>query len=156
MLMQPVAVATDAFLVVGIRVRTTHRIEAVEQTARIPALWRRFSVDDASTKITERVSDPSVIVVYVDYENDDRGPYSIVIGHKVRSLDPTPPGLAGMRIPAGRYLCFTVDEPLPAAPPAAWQEIRQFFQLSHDYDRAYTVDFEVHRANATDVCIAVK
>ena len=49
-LMHPVVVATDAFLVVGIKARTTHRIEAVSQTAKIPALWRRFSVEDISSK----------------------------------------------------------------------------------------------------------
>ncbi|HUE16634.1 MAG TPA: hypothetical protein VMR25_20840, partial [Planctomycetaceae bacterium] len=57
--MQPVAVATDAFLVVGIRARTTHRIEAVEQTAKIPALWQRFLVDGVSNKVPERLPEPA-------------------------------------------------------------------------------------------------
>ena len=160
LLMRPVAVATDAFLVVGIRVRTTHRIEAIEQTAKIPALWRRFCADDVSAKIPDRLSDPAVIAVYADYENDDRGPYSLLIGHKVRTLDQVPQGMAGVRIPAARYLCFTAGGPAPAAPaaasPAAWQEVRQFFECSHEYERGYTADYEVHRSDEVDICIAVK
>jgi predicted transcriptional regulator YdeE len=154
--MQPVAVATDAFLVVGIRARTTHRIEAVDQTAKIPALWQRFFVDGVSNKIPERLPEPAAIAVYSEYENDDRGPYSLLIGHKVRTLDQTPKGMAGVLVPAGRYLCFTVIGPLPDAPRASWQEIRRFFDLSHEYERAYTVDFEIYRPDEIEIYVAVK
>jgi predicted transcriptional regulator YdeE len=154
--MQPVAVATDAFLVVGIRARTTHRIEAVEQTAKIPALWQRFLVDGVSNKIPERLPEPAAIAVYSEYENDDRGPYSLLIGHKVRTLDQTPKGMAGVLVPAGRYLCFTVIGPLPDAPRASWQEICRFFDLSHEYERAYTIDFEIYRPDEIEIYVAVK
>jgi predicted transcriptional regulator YdeE len=156
--MHPVVVATDAFLVVGIKARTTHRIEAVSQTAKIPALWRRVSVEDISSQIPARLSDPAVIVVYADYESDDRGPYSLLIGHKVRTLDHTPRGMAGVSVPAGRYLCFTFAGPLPGAGTSAtaWQEIRQFFDLSHEHERAYTSDFEVHGPDEIKIFVAVK
>jgi len=155
MLMQPVVVTTDAFPVVGVRTRTTHRIEAVTQTARIPVLWRRFFVDDVSAKIPERLPVSDVIAVYTDYENDDHGPYSLLIGHKVGTLDRTPKGMAGVLVPAGRYLCFTANGPLPETSVAAWQEIRQFFALSHEYERAYTVDYEVHRPDTIEIYVAV-
>jgi predicted transcriptional regulator YdeE len=153
-LMQPVAVATDAFLVVGIKARTTDRIEAVGQTARIPALWRRFFVDDISSQIPEQLADSAVIAVYVDYA-DDRGQYSLLIGRKVQTLDRTPKGMAGVLVPAARYLCFTIGGPLSEAPVDAWQEIRQFFALSHEYERAYTTDFEIHRPNEVEIYVAL-
>jgi predicted transcriptional regulator YdeE len=153
--MQPVVVAADAFPVVGVKTRTTHRIEAVGQTARIPALWRRFFVDDVSAKIPERLSAADIVAVYTGYENDDRGPYSLLIGRKVGTLDQIPKGMAGVLVPAGRYLCFTAKGPSPETPIAAWQDIRQFFSLSHEYERAYTVDFEVHRPDAIEIYVAV-
>jgi predicted transcriptional regulator YdeE len=156
MLMQHVVVTTDAFLVVGVRTRTTQRIEAVPQTARIPALWRRFFVDDVSAIIPARLANADVIAIYSNYENEDRGPYSLLIGRKVETLDQIPKGMNGMLAPAGRYLCFTANGPLPETPIAAWQEIRQFFALSHEYERAYTVDYEVHHADAIEIYVAVK
>ncbi len=97
-----------------------------------------------------------MIAVYADYQSGDRGPYSLLIGHKVRTLDQTPKGMAEVLVPAGRYLCFTVTGPSPAAPTLAWQEIRQFFELSHEYERAYTADFEVHGSDDIEICVAVK
>jgi predicted transcriptional regulator YdeE len=156
MFMQSVVVATDAFLVVGVKTRTTHRIEAVSQTARIPALWRRFFVDNVSAKIPERLSAADIVAVYTGYENDDRGPYCLLIGRKVGNLDQTPQGMAGVLVPGGRYLCFTANGPSPETPITAWQEIRQFFALSHEYERAYTVDFEVHHPDEIEIYVAVK
>jgi predicted transcriptional regulator YdeE len=154
--MQPVVVCVDAFLVVGIRARTTHRIEAVGQTAKIPALWRRYSVDDVGAQIPHRLPDPAVIGVYVDYESDDRGPYSLVIGHKVQALDHVPKGMAGVQLSGGRYLSFKVSGPLRETPVAAWQEIRRFFGVSHEYERAYTADFEIHGPDEVAIYVAVK
>lgn len=154
--MQPVAVATGAFLVVGIRARTTHRIEAIGQTAKIPALWRRFFAEDIAAQILERLPDPAAIAVYANYENGDRGPYSLLIGHKVQTLDRTPKGLSGVPVPAGRYLRFTVEGSLPETPAAGWQEIRKYFELTHEYERAFTADFEVHSSQAVEIYVAVK
>jgi len=154
--MQPVVVATDAMLVVGIRVRTTHRIEAVAQTTKIPALWRRFSVDKVVAQIPQRLPDPAVIAVYADYESADRGQYSLWIGHKVQSLDHVPKGLSGVLVPAGPYLCFTIESPMCEAPSAAWRAIQEFFVRSHEYERAYTTDFEVHSADQVAIYVAMK
>ncbi len=74
----------------------------------------------------------------------------------MRTLDQTPKGMAGVLVPAGRYLCFTVIGPLPDAPRASWQEIRRFFDLSHEYERAYTVDFEIYRPDEIEIYVAVK
>jgi predicted transcriptional regulator YdeE len=155
-LMQPVVVATDAMLVVGIRGRTTHRIEAVGQTAKIPALWRRFFVDNVASQIPGLLPDPAVIAVYSDYENADWGQYSLLIGRKVQSLDHLPKRIFGELVPAGPYLCFTVDGPSREAPNAAWLEIRKFFERSHEYERAYTTDFEVHGDDQVSIYVAMK
>jgi predicted transcriptional regulator YdeE len=155
--MDPTAVATGAFLVVGLRTRTTNRIEAVPETAKIGSLWRKFYADGVSDFIPERVADsPEVVAVYYDYESDHRGKYSLIVGHKVSSLDHTPKEMGGVLVRAGRYLRFPVEGALPAGIIETWQVIWQFFEVSHEYERAYTTDYEIYRDSSAEIYIAVK
>jgi predicted transcriptional regulator YdeE len=156
LLMHPIAVATDAFLVVGIKARTTNRIEAVPQTAKIPILWQRFFEEDVAAAIPERLPDPDVIAVYTKYESDHQGPYTLIVGHKVRTLDRIPKGMGGVLVPAARYLRFEAEGPLPQALVDAWKSIWRFFEVSHEYERSYTTDYEVHRKSDVEIYIAVK
>jgi predicted transcriptional regulator YdeE len=155
--MDPIAVATSAFLVVGLRTRTTNRIEAVPEMAKISPLWRQFCADDVSNQIPHRLPDsPEIVAVYFDYEGDYRGQYSLIVGHKVTSLDNAPKGMGGVLVRAGSYLRFPAEGPMPVALVDAWKGIWQFFDLSHEYERAYATDFEVHGPNAVEVYIGVK
>jgi predicted transcriptional regulator YdeE len=155
--MDPIAVATGAFLVVGLQTRTTNRIEAVPETAKISPLWRKFYADGISELIPHRVADaPEIVAVYYDYESDHRGKYSLIVGHKVSSLDQAPTGMGGVLVRGGRYLRFPVEGPMPTALVEAWQAIWRFFDLSHEYERAYATDFEIHRPNEVEVYVGVK
>jgi predicted transcriptional regulator YdeE len=155
--MDPTAVATGAFLVVGLRTRTTNRIEAVPETAKISSLWRKFYGDGVSDRIPDRLSEATEIVaVYFDYESDHRGQYSLIVGHKVSSLDRAPKEMGGVLVRAGRYLRFPVEGPMPAALIEGWQAIWQFFEVSHEYERAYATDYEIHRPDGVEIYIGVK
>jgi predicted transcriptional regulator YdeE len=156
MLVQPLVVEAGAFLVVGIKTRTTHRIEAIAHTARIPALWRKFAAESVSAKLRDRVADPTVIGVYSEYKDADRGPYSLLIGHKVRTLDDPPPGMSGVAVPAGRYLLVTATGSIAEPPFAAWQEINRLFALSHEFERGYTIDYEVHHSDSAEIYVALR
>lgn len=156
MFMQPIVVSAGDLLVIGIKVRTTHRIEAVQQTAKIPALWRRFRADKVADHIPDRSTDPAVITVYSDYEQGDSGPYSLLIGRQVATLEHTPQGMSGVWLLPGRYLRFaTAGRPFEY-PAEAWQEIRQFFALSHEYERAYDTDYEIHSAENVAIYVSIK
>jgi predicted transcriptional regulator YdeE len=154
--MQPVVVTAGDLLVAGIKLRTTQRIEAVGQTAKIPALWRKFLVDKAGEQIPDRLPDPDFLAVYTDYDRDDAGPYSLVIGQKVRTLERLPKGISGIWILPGRYLRFDIAAQRGAYPAEAWEVIRRFFTLTHAYERAYTADYEVHAAAAVSICVSIK
>ncbi|HEV8000154.1 MAG TPA: GyrI-like domain-containing protein [Planctomycetaceae bacterium] len=157
--MDPTAVATGAFLVVGLRTRTTNRIEAVPETAKIGSLWRKFYADSVSDRIPDRLAEcPEIVAVYFDYESDHRGQYSLIVGNKVSSLDhmPKDKGIGSVIVRAGRYLRFVVEGPLPAAIIETWQTIWQFFEVTHEYERAYTTDYEVYRDSGAEIYIAVK
>lgn len=156
MLMQPVVVSAGDFLVVGVRVRTTRRIEAVAQTEKIPALWRRFFADKVGDQIPDRLADTAVLAVYADFEAGDSGPYSLLIGHRVATLERTPQGMSGVWLLPGRYLRFDTAERPFEYPAEAWQEIRQFFAISHEYERAYDTDYEVHGPETVAIYVSIK
>jgi predicted transcriptional regulator YdeE len=155
-LMEPVAVASEAFLVVGIKTRTTNRVEAFSETARIPALWRRFRDEKFGEAIPDRLPVGEVVAVYTDFANESRGAYSLVIGRKVRTLDRTPPAMAGVAVRGGRYLCFPIEDRTPEGVHRAWDEVRRYFLYSHENERAFATDFEVHRAESSEIYVSVK
>ena len=126
------------------------------KTAKIPALWQRFLVDKAGDQIPDRLPDTDLLAVYTDYDRDDSGPYSVVIGHKVKTLERTPAGMSGIWILPGRYLRFDAAGPPCAYPAEAWAEIRRFFSLSHEYERAYTADYESHGTDAVSNFVSIK
>jgi predicted transcriptional regulator YdeE len=64
--------------------------------------------------------------------------------------------MGGVLVRAGRYIRFPVEGPMPAALVEAWQTIWQVFDLSHEYERAYATDFEIHRPNEVEIYIGVK
>jgi predicted transcriptional regulator YdeE len=155
--MDPIAVATGAFLVVGLRTRTTNRIEAVPEMARISPLWRKFYADKVSEQIPFRLAGaPEVVAVYFDYESDHRGQYSLIVGHKVSSLDNAPQDMGGVLVRGGRYLRFPVEGPMPTALVEAWKGIWKFFDLTHEYERAYATDYEIHGPNDVEIYVGVK
>jgi len=154
--MEPIAVAADSFHVVGIKTRTTNRIEAAPETAKIPRLWRRYFVDKIGTALTDRLSAEEVIVVYTDFVDEFRGSYNVIIGPKVPTLDHAPKGMAGVAVDAGRYIRFAPEQRTCQCMVETWDEIRRFFRYSHENERAFTTEFEVHRADGWEIYVSVK
>jgi predicted transcriptional regulator YdeE len=155
--MDPIAVATGAFLVVGLRTRTTNRIEAVAEMAKISPLWRKFCDDKVSDDIPHRLAGSSeVIAVYFDFETGYQGQYSLIVGHKVSSLDNIPKDMGGVLVRGGRYLRFPVGARTVPALIEAWQSVWQFFDLTHEYERTYATDYELYRGDEVEIFVGVK
>jgi predicted transcriptional regulator YdeE len=154
--MEPVPVATDGFLVVGIRTRTTNRIEAVSETAKIPALWRRYFADKIGEAVPHRISADGVVVVYTNFVDESRGAYTVIIGHKVPALDQSLEGMEVVAVDAGRYLRFDLEDRTCKRMVETWDEIRRFFLYSHENERAFTAEFEVHHADRSEFYVSVK
>jgi predicted transcriptional regulator YdeE len=124
-------------------------------------LWRRFFAEHIADAIPDPLPDAEIIAVYSEYEPDATGPYSYLpysylIGQQVRSAEQVPRGMSAVTIPAGRYLRFHVAGSTPADRAHTWEEIGRFFELSPEYERAWTADFEVHRRDDTEMYVAVK
>ena len=147
----------DEFAVIGIAVRTSNEAEMRSSDARIPALWNEYFATGVTARIPNKTPDQSTFAVYTEYESDHTGLYSLVLGQQVSSLNQIPDTMVGLKIPAGRYLVFSADGPVPDAIVAAWREIWTYFQGNPDYKRAYSSDFEVYGTvpNTAEIFIAL-
>jgi predicted transcriptional regulator YdeE len=126
--------------------------------AKIPGLWNDYLGGGVPARIPNKAADQSNFAVYTSYESDHSGPYTLVLGQQVGSLDLIPDGMVGLKIPAGHYLVFNADGPLPDAIVATWKEIWTYFQDNRHYKRAYSSDFEAYGAapNSAEIFIAVE
>jgi predicted transcriptional regulator YdeE len=156
--MEPKFARKGAFNLIGIEARTSNHLEMNPETAQIPGLWGRFFQQNISARILVKTDSESILGVYTNYESDYTAPYSLIVAREVENLDGIPDGMVGLRVPDQEYLVFAARGPMPQSLIAAWSTIWDYFSSSPDYERAYTADFEEHRADGTeiDIYIAVK
>ena len=132
-----------AFHVIGLAVRTNNKAEATGQ-GEIPKLWQRFMQESTAEKIPNR-ADQNLIVVNTDYESDQNGEYTYLIGSRVTSTTNVPAGLTLKEIPAGSYAIFESDKgPAPVVLPKIWQQIWSMSAKDLGGQRAFQADFEVY------------
>jgi predicted transcriptional regulator YdeE len=160
---EPELVEADEFLVMGIETTTSRAAEADFATARIPKLWGAFFSGQFEDKIPHRKDPNQVLGVYADHEMDPKnqrhGSYAVIAGCEVTAVEEVPEGLVAMPVPAGKYLLFEARGPMPDTLVQTWDGIWQFFEKTKDYQRAFTVDFDVYhkdRPDAVDIFVAVK
>jgi predicted transcriptional regulator YdeE len=129
-----------AFYVVGLSIRTTNQNDQAMKD--IGELWNRFLGENISDSVPGKVSDDKY-GIYTDYESDANGPYTVLLGHKVSSMDSVPEGLTGREIPAGNYALFKAKGKIPDVVVETWQRI-----WNSDIKRAYASDFELYKAGS--------
>jgi len=154
--MDPKIVQYAGATAVGIEVRTRNSDEMDPATAKIGALWQRFFRDELGSKIAGSVEPPTVVGVYSNYESDHTGAYSLLVGLLTKPKAAVPEGMTKIAIPAGNYMVFEARGPMPQALIGTWGAIWKHFGPSSTQRRAYSVDFELHRADGSvDVHIAI-
>ncbi|MEE3999403.1 effector binding domain-containing protein [Tenacibaculum sp. FZY0031] len=145
----------EPFYVVGISVRTTN--ENQQAAKDIPALWQRFMSENIAEQIPNKLSN-EIYAVYTDYESDYTKPYTTIIGCKVSEIDAIPKGLVSKKITAPSYKTYIAKGSLTDnIVYNKWLEI-----WNKDINRAYTSDYEVYGAKASDptnaeviICIGI-
>lgn len=131
------------FSVIGLAVRTNNKTEATGQ-GEIPKLWQRFMQQGITDKIPSR-SDQNLIVVNTDYESDQNGEYTYLIGARVTSTASVLAGLTLKEIPAGSYAILESDKgPAPVVLPKIWQQIWSMSAKDLGGQRAFQADYEVY------------
>jgi predicted transcriptional regulator YdeE len=155
--MEPKLLIKPEIKLIGIEVRTINREEMDPSTAKIPGLWGRLFQEKIAERIPNKKTDGHLLGTYTKYESDHTGPYSLIVGLEVDNLESIPSGMTGLTIPAGLYLVFTTQGPMPKALIDTWVCIWNYFPKESSHMRLYTTDYEVHHGNdKVEIHIAVK
>lgn len=136
---------TNAFIVVGVTVRTNNATEAGGQ-GKIADLWQNAIQNGVLEQIPNKDGD-GLIVVYSGYASDNTGDYDYTLGYRVTSADKLPPGMVARTIHAGKYAVFTSQQgPPQEVIPALWQKINTMTPQQLGGTRAYVTDYETYGA----------
>jgi predicted transcriptional regulator YdeE len=160
--MEPKLVIREEIKLIGIAVRTTNKQEMDPATAKISGLYGRFFQEQIADNIPNKTPLAATVAVYTKYESDHSGAYDLIVGRAVNSLGSIPEGMTGVTIPAGRYLLFNANGPMPKALIDTWEHILTWFPPTYSpksskLQRAYTTDYEVQTGNdRAEIYIAVK
>ncbi len=127
----------------GIYTRTDNQ----EGMRTIPQLWERYFKEDILSQIKEKADKSTVFAVYTNYENDENGKYTLVIGARKNNSDEQN-NLTVVNIPNGKYAVFTVASKEQVI--NAWQQVWQ-----SNLDRAFIADFEQYDLTTGEVNIYV-
>ena len=90
----------EKFSVIGISVRTTN--ENGQSAKDIEALWGKFWGEEIQNQIPNKIND-DIYAVYTDYETDFNGPYTLIIGLTVNTLENIPEDFVGITIKKNTY-----------------------------------------------------
>ena len=140
-------VRLDGFTIIGIEARTSFAREK-NPGGVIPELWGRF-LREALHAIPHR-ADGNIAALYTDYESDEYGEYTLVLGAKVSSTADVPEGMVVREVPAARYAVFKSERgPVQKIVIGAWKRIWNE-PRTPEYARAYLNDFELYGAASAD------
>jgi predicted transcriptional regulator YdeE len=131
----------DEFQVVGVASRTSNAREMTPDGV-IPKLW-------------EQMARQATIALYTEYETDEHGEYTFVLGGKSGSATGIPEGLTLKTVPSGRYAVFTSARgPVQKVVIETWLRIWSELPSAGNL-RSYLADFEVYNERASDPASAV-
>ena len=138
-----------AFYVAGYSVRTNNAKE-MSGKGEIANLWQRFIEQDLGSAIPNR-TDPTIYVVYSDYDSNEKGDYTYTLGARVYAADVLPANMTSQSIVPGTYAVVTTAKGQAGqVVQAAWKKIWTMTPRQMGGKRAFKTDFEVYGPRATD------
>ncbi len=114
----------------------------------IPRTWGRFFSENIIEKIDNKVPSPFMYAVYTEFESDENGKYTFMIGAQVDNADINDTVNAKATLPSGKYAVFTAknrDDVINV-----WQHVWQ-----GGLNRNYTTDFERYDMSNEEVSVYV-
>ena len=136
---------------VGITARTSNRLEANPETAKIGQTIGNYFENNLSQKIASRIKPGTTYCAYTEYETDENGQYTYFVGEEVNSLDEIPDGFETLIIPASNYTKFECGPGgMPTVCIDAWKEIWEMQEADLGGKRTYVADFEIYDERAKD------
>lgn len=120
--------------IVGITARTNN--SDPNMTKIIGGLWNKLYNSGVYNGIKNKVNNKG-IGVYYDYENNEYGEYSVMIGAEVSKGEDISQGAVEKVIDGGKYARFTIKGNMVKAVQEFWKELWRM-----NIDRSYKCDFE--------------
>lgn len=145
----------DQFILSGLTVRTSNKNEMDPATAKIGPLVQRYFQNQIANKIQHRANPGVTYLGYTDYESNEHGEYTFLIGEAVSENTPQS-DFRILLIPAGAFQKFsTASGKLPDVVIQTWQQIWKMDSAQLGGARKYCADFEVYDHRAMDPSNAV-
>ncbi len=147
----------DRIVISGINTRTSNEQEDSPETEQLPNLWRRFYEEELPKIIPNQTANFAVYGVYSGFDKGAGGDFTATVGVEIRSDLKENMAFPVVVIEGGRYLEFNVKGPMPDSVLNKWKEIWDFFAKTTDYQRAYTADFDVYKAqDEVDIYVSIQ
>ena len=128
--------------ILGIATQTNNQAE-MAGVGKISRLWEKFFKQGIGERLSAKSVEDRVFALYTDYESDENGEYTLLIGKLVEKMTEAPVGLVLKTIPEARYVTYTSKKgPLAKVVPETWQQIWQDDEVRHK--RSYSGDYEVY------------
>lgn len=141
---------------VGVTARTSNKLEANPDTAKIGQTLGNYFANNLSQKITNRAKPGVTYCVYTKYDSDEHGAYTYFVGEEVDSFTDVDPTFEQLTIPSSAYTKFECGPgEMPMVCIDAWKKIWQMQEADLGGKRSYLADFEVYDERAQDYSSAV-
>ena len=134
-------VKLDEKRIAGLKIITTNEAEC-GPNAKIGALWQRYYADGFPSSIPHQTEPGVIYGIYSDYESDETGSYSLLIGAEVEKAGELPTELSVTTIPPATYAVFTTRVgPIIEVVQEAWAHIWEWSKQPGN-KRTFIADFE--------------
>jgi len=135
---------------VGLALRTNNKDESNPEKAKIMPLIQKYMQEDIVNKIKNRKNIGEMHCVYTDYETNENGEYTYLVGEEVKNFGQD--SFKEVIIPAQKYCKFTTEYGvIPKIVIDAWIKIWQMSDEEFGGKRTYIADFEVYDDRASDI-----
>jgi predicted transcriptional regulator YdeE len=127
-------VSLPAFTVAGLSIRTSN-----SRPDQIGQLWQEFYGQNIGARVPRKKSE-NVYSVYIDYESDHTGLYTLVIGYEIDpSHSVATQGLVSKQVPGSNFAVFEANGKQPDTLITTWQKV-----YTLDIRRTYSGDFDLY------------
>lgn len=135
--------------IIGITTRTNNQDE-LKGKGKIESLWEYYITQQFHIKIPYKKNNIT-LGLYTDYQSDQFGEYSFIIGSEVNQTTNIPNEMITKTIPAARYAVFTSSKgELSKVILQTWEKIWGTDFSKHGLNRSYTGDFELYDKRCLD------
>ncbi len=150
-------------MLVGLTARTNNKDEFTPDKGKIGPLANHYWSNQVGNSFKHRTNPGVTYCVYTDFESDENGEYTYLIGEQVSSFDEQD-NFSTLTIESSLYQKFTTGPgQMPDVVINAWQNIWQMGENDFQGKRTYLADFEVYDDRAVnpneamvDVYIGIK